>query len=149
MPSLRSLLKVAAPVQKVQPLILNKVEKENQMNLLKHIGSFFKTILKVGSVIAVAAEPVVADFAPQLSGLFNTTTNLVVQAEGVAAQTGGTGEQKAMAVVEAITPQINSWATSNGIQVTPDQIKRWNDGVVALLNIFNAPTVPPVAAAVK
>jgi hypothetical protein len=168
MPSLRSLLKVAAApklqllalnkpsntVQTVIPQILKSLGKPvsfvpelneseiNEMSLLKHIGTFFEKVLQIGSVIAVAAKPIVAVFAPQLSGLFSSTVDMVIKAEGVAASTGGTGEQKAAAVVAAITPDFNAWATANHIVVTPDQIKRWNDGVVALLNIFSAPTVP-------
>lgn len=125
---------------------------------LQKLGKWFVTkfqpvaddVLKV----AQAVEPIVDVALPAWAGLYNTTVQLIVNAEATAAAAGaqnGTGTQKLSTVIAALEPLAVSYLKNElGISnPTTEQITAYVNSVVAGLNVFSTLTgaaVPPAAA---
>jgi hypothetical protein len=124
---------------------------------LQKIGKWFATkfapVAKDVLEVAQAAEPVVDALLPGWGALYQSTVQMVVNAEATAAAAGaqnGTGVQKLASVTAALQPIATAYLKSIGVsEPTTAQIQTYINSVVASLNSFEAlsdPTPAPAAA---
>lgn len=137
------------------------------VTFLDHVGSGILKVLGVATKVATAIEPEV-DTALTLTGLgglvsiFNNTVALAGAAQAATANATGTGAQKLAMVVSGITPEFETWLTTNNITMSNQQITDWTNLAVQLLLKIPAPVTsttvaptstpavaPPTGAAVK
>ena len=134
-------------------------------SVLDKIGADAKSVFAFlgstkGQTIIASGEAVIESIDPALTGIFtlaNSWLTEIVKAETLAAAAGtqtGTGTQKAAAVLAAVTPEVLTFAQSNGLTpLTAAQLATANDALVTFLNSFTtapatAPAaIPPVPAA--
>lgn len=115
-------------------------------SLLQKIGKWFATkfapIAKDVLEGAEAAEPVVQALLPGWSALYDSTVQMVVNAEAAATAAGaqnGTGIQKLASVTAALQPLATAYLKSIGVsEPTTAQIQTYINSVVASLNAFEA-----------
>jgi len=108
--------------------------------LLKHVGSFFKTLFVDATKVAKSAEPIVDLAFPSIANLYNFTVQQASLAETAAAGVSGAGAQKLAAVVAAVTPYAASALQADGVPApTSTQITAYVNAVVASLNALPAP----------
>jgi hypothetical protein len=109
-------------------------------SVLSAIGHILEKVFSPGN-ISIAAS-IVDIVLPQFAALTNVTAQAIITAETAAiaaGKQGGSGEQKSALVIAAIEKQYQEFATANGIPVIPENIKKYVDAVVAVLNSFPAP----------
>jgi hypothetical protein len=131
-----------------------------QPDFLQKLGDWFKdkfnpaakVVLQDATVVATAAEPVIDIAFPAIAGLYNTTLQMVTQAQAAASAAAAgadTGTQKMTAVVSALSPIAIPYLKSIGVaQPTVTQIQAYVQSVVDGLKVFAAETAPastPVA----
>ena len=113
-------------------------------SFLSAVGHVLGKIFSPG-VIRTAAT--VADILlPQVSVLINATATAVINAETAAIAAGqqtGSGAQKSALVIAAIEKQYADFAAANNMPVLPENVQKYVDAVVAVLNSFPAPTTAP------
>jgi hypothetical protein len=119
------------------------------MTLLQHVGNFFKKALGIAVTVAKDAEPIVDLAFPAIAPLYNSAVGLAVGAEAMAPTLTGTGAQKLAQLSASLLPQVTAWAAANGIVWPAEDITKWASAVVDTMNLIPAPTVAPVAPAVK
>ena len=111
-------------------------------SILSNIGKGLEKVFKVGTQVAVDAEPFVDLVFPGIGPLFNTVVSEVVKAEGLAIAAhaqNGTGPQKLASVVSAVEAEFNSFAKTNNLPApTTAQIQTAVTGIVAFLNALPA-----------
>jgi hypothetical protein len=110
-------------------------------SVLSSIGHFMLKVFSPGNITTAAtvADIVLPGFAP----LINVTATAIIHAENaaiVAGQQTGSGAQKSALVIAAIEQEYTAFATANGIPVIPENIQKYVDATVAVLNSFPAPT---------
>jgi hypothetical protein len=126
-----------------------------KLSLLQKIGLFFSTKFKPVATdvldVAQALEPVVSAVLPGWSALYDSTVQMVVNAESAAAAAGaqnGSGVQKLASVTAALQPIATAYLKSVGVsEPTTAQIQAYINSVVAGLNTFEALSDPPAPAA--
>ena len=110
-------------------------------SILSNIGHVMERIFNP-AVITTAAS--VADILlPQFSVLINASATAIINAENAAIVAGkqtGSGEQKAAMVVASIEKSYADFAAANNIPVIPENVRKYVDACVAVLNSFPAPT---------
>lgn len=110
--------------------------------ILDDIGNGLKKVFTVGVDVAKADEPFVDIAFPGIAPLYNMTLTAVGNAENAAIAAGsqnGTGAQKLAAVVAAITPVFESYASSQGLPApTVATITNYVNAVVATVNSIPA-----------
>ena len=123
-------------------------------SILDHAGTVivkdFAKVLPVAIKVAVDAEPIVDLAFPGIAALFNSTLAAVGNAEatGIAAANGAqSGQQKAAAVVQALSPLAIAYLAQHNIAVNNAVIEEWVDKFVALLKVIPAPAGSPVLPA--
>src|SRR6202453_3015730 len=113
-------------------------------SILQDVGTGLKKFFGEATIVAEAAEPIVAVALPGISALYDATVNEVVKAETAAIAAGaqsGTGAQKLALVVAAVTPIFTSYAATTGIPTpTATTITTWVNAVVAGLITIPAAT---------
>ena len=122
------------------------------MTFLQHVGGIFKGVLNIGTAVAKDAAPIVDIAFPEVAPIYNSAIGLAVAAEASAASATGTGPQKLSQLVQNITPQVEAWAKTNGIQWDNAAITKWASAVVDTLNLIPGPApkvpapAPPIPA---
>ena len=110
-------------------------------SVLSSIGHVLEKVFNP-TVITTAAT--VADILlPGFTGLINAAATAVINAETTALAIGkqdGTGAQKSALAITQIEGIYTAFAQANGIPVVPENIQKFVDAVVAILNSFPAPT---------
>jgi len=105
--------------------------------VLSHIGTDLKKFFGGAITAAQVAEPFVDIIFPGVATIYNATVAAAAQAETAAIAAGaqsGTGEQKLLYVVAAITPTFITYATAQGIKFDNPTITAYVKAVVATLN---------------
>jgi hypothetical protein len=133
------------------------------MSWLSTLGSDVKKVFgwlgsPKGQAILSAGEGLVETLDPALDGIVNLTNTWlqeIFKAESLAtAASAGTGSgvQKAAIVLNSVTPQVLSFAASQGLPTpTGVDLQNANNALVAFLNALGAGTVAaqPIGAATK
>lgn len=126
-----------------------------KQSLLQKIGQWFSTkfqpIAKDVIEGAEAAEPVVNALLPGWSALYDTTVQMVANAEAAATAAGaqnGSGLQKLASVTAALQPLATAYLKSIGVSApTTAQIQTYINSVVSSLNAFEALSTAAAAPA--
>lgn len=112
-------------------------------SFLKKFGQDALKVLTFGSVAAEIAAPVVAAYNPAVGALLSGTAQVVMGAEvagasAVAAAPGtDTSAQKAALAVQAVAPMAAKFCQELNLSApTQDQVAKFNNAIVAALNIF-------------
>jgi hypothetical protein len=118
------------------------------MSFLSDVGKFFKGVLHIGTEVAEIATPVLSIVDPSVVPIYTSALNLAVGAESLMDSTTGTGEQKLKTVTSALLPQVQSWATKNGINWPEADVQKWVSAVVDTIDMIpsvsSASATPPV-----
>lgn len=126
------------------------------VSFLKKAGQDILKVLAIGSEAAIVAAPAVAAYNPAMGTLLSSSGQIILGAEiagasAVAAAPGtDTSAQKAALAVQAITPLAAEFTQKVGLPpATPDQVLKFNDALVAALNVFGVfqQSAQPAAAA--
>jgi hypothetical protein len=114
----------------------------NFKSILSDIGNGLKKFFDKALPVAEAAEPIVDAAFPGIAALYNSTVAEVSSAETAAiaaSAQSGSGAQKLAAVVAAITPTFEQYASENGLPApTEAVITNYVNAVVASLNAIPA-----------
>lgn len=110
-------------------------------SFLDHLGSILRTILHIGETLATVAEPEIALAFPQILPIYSTALGLAVSAQATAATVTGSGPQKLADLTSKLLPQVQAWATENGIVWPEADITKWASALVDTMNLIPAPTV--------
>jgi len=112
-------------------------------SFLKKFGQDALKVLTFGAVAAETAAPVVSTFNPAIGALLTGTAQIVMGAEvagatAVATAPGtDTSAQKAALAVAGITPLAQKFAQELNLSTpTQEQVLKFNNAIVAALNIF-------------
>jgi hypothetical protein len=116
------------------------------MTFLQHVGSILKRVLRIGTEVAVVAEPFIAVAFPELAPIYNSAIGLATTAEASAAQATGTGPQKLAQLVQNLLPEVEAWAAKNGIVWPEAEITKWASALVDTINLIPAPAAKTAAA---
>ena len=118
-------------------------------SFLTAVGQDFKKGLNfILPWAATAGEVAVAQFAPQLGPMFNSTVTAVIQAEqnfSAIGQQNGSGAQKLSAVTGVIGNLIAQGLKDAGKDSSLPAVQGYVNSVVQILNAAPAPT-PPLTA---
>lgn len=112
------------------------------MTFLQHVGSILKKVLGIAVTVAQDAEPEIDLLFPAIAPLYNSAVGLAYGAEAMAPTAVGTGPQKLAQLSASLVPQVEAWATANGIVWPTDAITKWASAVVDTVNLIPAPTLP-------
>jgi len=125
------------------------------MSFLSGLKVFGKDIVKAfawfgspkGKTVIATGEAVLEDIMPAsapIVDLFNSWAAKAYNVEALAVAAGkaqGSGPDKAVAVNEAILPDILTYAVQEGLSPrTADQITAANNAVIAFINAMTQPT---------
>ena len=123
------------------------------ITMLDHLGAVIKNIftkgLPVATAVATDIEPIVAAEFPAISSLFDTTVQLVANAQATglaAASTQSTGAAKLAVTAPIVESVAEGLLKEFGVSLSSTQAEAWTTGVVNLVKLLPAPANSPAAA---
>lgn len=114
------------------------------VSFLDAVGKDFKKGLADVLPFAEEAEPIISALDPAAGAILSTTLGVVLQTEqkfAAMGQQSGTGTQKLAEVTAILTPVLTTALSEAGEPATAEQIEKYVNDAVAILNdIPAAPT---------
>jgi hypothetical protein len=128
------------------------------MNFFKSLASNLKKVFSwlgspQGQSVIATGEAVAEAVYPPATAIVNITNTWLqeaIKAEALAeaaSANDGTGAQKAAMVISAVTPQVLSFASQNGLPApTADKLQAANTALIAFIDAITGKTAVPAAS---